>query len=305
MGLFINTLPLRVDVQGGARESVLRTHERLASLLDHEHASLALAQRCSSVPQGTPLFSSMLNYRHNDVSLDENTPCHGIEHVESCERTNYPIMLSVEDFGGSLGITSGVMSPLDPTRICGYMQEALQSLVEAIDHRPDADLRCLEVVPAEERHLLLHTWNTTQEDYPAHICLHHLFEQQVERTPDATAVVFMDQSLSYGELNEKANQLAHHLIGLGVKPETRVAICVDRSLAMIVGVLAILKAGGAYVPLDPAFTSDRLRDILMDATPSVAIVDASGRQSLGEEALSCTAVVDLTTVSSEGQDPEG
>ncbi|KAG0200976.1 hypothetical protein BGX31_003945, partial [Mortierella sp. GBA43] len=234
----------------------------------------------------------MLNYRHNEVSLDGSSEYDGIEHVESSERTNYPVTLSVEDYGGSLGITSGVMSPLDPAHICGYMQEALQSLVEAIDHTPDADLGCLEVVPAEERNLLLHTWNATQEDYPSDLCLHHLFEQQVERTPDAAAVVFMGQSLTYGELNKRANRLAHHLIGLGVKPDTRVAICVDRSLAMVIGVLAILKAGGAYVPLDPAYATDRLRDILMDSSPTIVIADESGQRVLGQDVLCSMNVVD-------------
>jgi amino acid adenylation domain-containing protein len=296
MGVFINTLPLRVDIQGTVRESVQQTHERLASLLDHEHASLALAQTCSNVPKGTPLFSSMLNYRHYTVKSDK-TPIHtGIEHVESFENDNYPLSLSVEDYGTSLGITVDIVSPLDSTRICGYMQQALQSLAEAIDHTLDIDVHKLDIVPIEERRLLTHTWNAryTQDDYSAQLCMHHLFEQQVERTPEATAV-FMDQSLSYAELNEKANRLAHHLIGLGVRPDAPVAISVDRSPAMIVGVLGVLKAGGAYVPLDPAYASDRLKAILADVAPSVVIADESGRVALGE-ALSSMTVLDLDVI---------
>jgi non-ribosomal peptide synthetase component F len=241
-----------------------------------------------------------LNYRHNSASTSENASIYpGIEHVGSKERTNYPISLSVEDFGTSLGITSGVVSPLDPNRICGYMEKAMESVAEALDRGVDIDIRHLEVLPAEERDLLLRTWNATEQEYPSDLCIHHLFEQQVERTPDATAVVFMDQSMTYRELNERANCLAHHLIGLGVRPDTRVAICVDRSLAMVVGILAILKSGGAYVPLDPAYASERLCDMVSDADPSVVIVDGSGRMALGEEALSSAIIVDLSDSLSE------
>jgi non-ribosomal peptide synthetase component F len=102
----------------------------------------------------------------------------------------------------------------------------------------------------------------------------------------------MDQSLTYAELNGRANRLAHHLIDQGVRPDVRVAICVERSLAVVVGILAILKSGGAYVPLDPTHAADRLRDILTDAAPGIVIADESGRAALGEEALSSLTVVD-------------
>ncbi|KAG0002656.1 hypothetical protein BGZ65_002456 [Modicella reniformis] len=285
MGLFINTLPLRVDLNGNVHESVLRTHARLASLLEHEHASLVLAQRCSNVPQGTPLFSSMLNYRHNAPSSEETSNNSGIEHLQSTERTNYPLSLSVEDFGTELGLTVDVVRPFDPERICGYMQQSLQSLAEALDHAPDMVVHDLEILPLEERRLLLQTWNETQQDFPSHQCIHHFFEQKVEQTPQATALVFMDQSLSYSELNERANRLAHHLIGLRIQPDTLVAICVERSFGMIIGVLAILKAGGAYVPLDPTYPKERLISILEDARPRIALVDNVGLAILKDAKL--------------------
>ena len=114
----------------------------------------------------------------------------------------------------------------------------------------------------EERRLLLEEWNATEAEYPEDVCIHELFEEQVSRTPGATAVVCGEQSLSYEELNRQANQLAHYLIGLGVKPEERVGICVERGVGIVVGLLGILKAGGAYVPLDPAYPSQRLREIV-------------------------------------------
>ena len=293
MGLFINTLPLRVDLAGrGVQNSVRDTHARLAALLEHEHASLALAQRCSGVPAGTPLFSALLNYRHNAIPSSERSTESGIEFLGAEERTNYPLTLSVEDFGQALGLTAQVVQPLDPARVCGYMQQALESLAEALECTPDRPVWQLEVLPRDERTLLLETWNATECDYPAQQCIHQLFEAQVERTPEAIALVYEDQALSYAELNAQANRLAHQLIELGVKPDARVAICVERSPAMVVGLLAILKAGGAYVPLDPAYPGERLAHILADAAPAILLADTVGRTALGEAALASLTVLD-------------
>ncbi|MCF2135363.1 amino acid adenylation domain-containing protein [Mycetohabitans endofungorum] len=292
MGLFINTLPLRVNLDGSVKTSVCATHARLAALLEHEHASLALAQRCSSVPAGTPLFSALLNYRHNVVTLDEHGMPPGIERLSIEERTNYPLALSVEDFGKALGLTMQTVEPLEPARMCGYMQQALQSLSDALEAAPDTPVQQLQVLPEAERQLLLDTWNATQQAYPEHGCVHQLFEAQAEHTPKAPALVFKEQTLSYAELNAQANRLAHQLIERGVKPEMRVALCVERSPALVVGLLAILKAGGAYVPLDPVYPSERLAYILSDAAPALVLADVAGRAALGEAALASRTVLD-------------
>ncbi|MCG1019972.1 AMP-binding protein, partial [Mycetohabitans sp. B4] len=118
------------------------------------------------------------------------------------------------------------------------------------------------------------------------------FEAQVARTPDAIALVHEDQTLSYAQLNARANRLAHQLIQLGVVPDARVAICVARSPAMVVGLLAILKAGGAYVPLDPAYPCERLAYILADAAPAIVLADETGHAALGQAALACCTVLD-------------
>ncbi|WP_338910436.1 non-ribosomal peptide synthase/polyketide synthase [Mycetohabitans rhizoxinica] len=296
MGLFINTLPLRVDLAGSVESAVRATHARLAALLEHEHASLALAQRCSRVPAGTPLFSALLNYRHNALSTDEHSMLPGVEWLSAEERTNYPLMLSVEDFGHALGLTAQVVASLDPDRVCGYMQQALHSLAEALETMPEWPIGQLEILPNEERERLLQTWNATQQPYPSHLCVHQLFEAQVERTPEATALVSEDQAVSYAELNTRANRLAHQLIELGVKPDARVAICIERSPAMVVGLLAILKAGGAYVPLDPAYPGERLAHILTDAAPAIVLADAAGRTALGDAVLASRTVFDPHSV---------
>ncbi|PPB80117.1 condensation domain-containing protein, partial [Mycetohabitans endofungorum] len=275
MGLFINTLPLRVDLDGSVQACVRSTHARLAALLEHEHASLALAQRCSGVPAGTPLFSALLNYRHNAMDSSERGGLPGVELLSAQERTNYPIGLSVDDDGQSLGLTAQSAPSLEPERVCAYMQQALHSLADALEAAPDTAVQKLQVLPEAERELLLDTWNATQQVYPSHVCVHQLFEAQVERTPEAPALVFEDQTFSYAALNAQANRLAHQLIEWGVKPDARVAICVQRSPALVVGLLAILKAGGAYVPLDPAYPSERLVHILADAAPNIVLADAA------------------------------
>ena len=122
-----------------------------------------------------------------------------------------------------------------------------------------------------QRHQLLFAWNATQSAYPRDTCIHQLFEAQVRRTPDAVAVVFESERLTYRELNSKANQLAHYLQKLGVGPEVLVGVCLERSLEMMVGLLGILKAGGAYVPLDPAYPQERLAFMLQDARVTILL----------------------------------
>lgn len=125
--------------------------------------------------------------------------------------------------------------------------------------------------------------------------IHHLFQDHAELTADAVAVVCQNETISYSELNSRSNRLAHRLIDLGVRLDTLVALCVERSPAMIVGILAILKAGGAYVPLDPLHANERLLDILSDASPSILVADKTGREILGSETLSSLTVVDPAT----------
>ncbi len=292
LGLFINTLPLRIDInERSVQQGIRHVQTQLAGLLEHEHASLVLAQRCSGVPAGAPLFSALLNYRHNTMPI-ENFMTPGIEFLGAQERTNYPLTLSVEDEGHALGLTAHVVAPYDSARLCAYMQQTLQSLVVALEHAPDTPLCQLDVLPPVERELLLNTWNATKQDYPKQQGAHQLFEAQVECTPDAPALVYEDQVLSYAELNAQANRLAHRLIELGLGPDKRVAVCVERSPAMVVGLLAVLKAAGVYVPLDPAYSSERLTHILTDAAPTILLADAVGRTALGEAAVASLTVLD-------------
>ncbi|HKX29837.1 MAG TPA: amino acid adenylation domain-containing protein [Blastocatellia bacterium] len=284
MGVFINTLPVRVRVgEEGAEESVRRMHRQLTELLRHEHASLALAQRCSAVPAPAPLFSSLLNYAYSPGgaqahSREKKQALEGVENLYGESRNNYPLNLAVNDLGEGFSLIVHVEASVDANRVCRYMQTSLESLVEALETEPARQVRILEVMPESERRQVIYEWNATEAEYPAaggrqEKLVHQLFEEQAERTPEAVAVVYEDAILSYGELNRRANQLAHYLRELGVGPDERVGICVKRSLEMIVGLLAALKAGGTYVPMDPAYPTERLNYMLEDSAPAVLLTE--------------------------------
>ncbi|CEE90067.1 hypothetical protein XNA1_3540010 [Xenorhabdus nematophila str. Anatoliense] len=151
------------------------------------------------------------------------------------------------------------------------MSEHLQMLMSSKRMGNEIPIGKLNLLPESEHRLLLKTWNTTETPYPEELCIHQVIEQQAEKNPDATALVYKEQLLSYAELNRWANRLAYQLITLGIKPDQRIVICVSRSPAMIVGLLAVLKAGGAYVPLDPAYPGERLSQNLNDAAPVLVL----------------------------------
>ncbi|WP_186122521.1 non-ribosomal peptide synthetase [Burkholderia gladioli] len=301
MGLYINTLPLRIDIDAtDVRAAVRDTQIRLAGLLAHEHASLALVQRCSGIGANVPLFSALLNYRHN-VRLDAPSqwPC-DVELLEAHERTNYPVTLSVEDYGDALEFAAQVIAPELPDRICAYMQHALEQLADALD-AGSGSLDHLQVVPEDERALLIDTLNATDAPYDRNQYLHGLFEAQVKRTPEAVALIAGDERLSYAELDARANRFARYLVDLGVGPDALVAVCLERSTAMVVSLLGILKAGGAYVPIDPAYPGPRIAHIVSDSAPAVVLVDAIGREALvdalGDEKLAEYGLIDVGVAS--------
>ncbi|AHE30292.1 non-ribosomal peptide synthetase [Burkholderia pseudomallei] len=297
LGLFINTLPVRMKVaQTGVEASVKETHAQLAELMRHEHAPLVLAQRCSGVPAQTPLFTSLLNYRYGlRHCADAATPGgDDIELLSARERTNYPLTLSVDDLGQDFSLTVQVSGHVDPQRVCAFMETALEQLAQALGEQPQCDIGGLDVLPRSEREQMVYAWNATERDYPIEQCIHQLFEAQVDRKPGAIALTFDGQRLSYAELNARANRLAHYLQARGVGPDRLVALCAERGIEMVVGLLAILKAGGAYVPLDPAYASDRLRGIVEDSQPALVLADAVGRAALGE-LDGALPVIDLET----------
>ena len=297
IGQYSNVLPIRLNRDDlGVEVTVQQTHALLAELLLHEHASLALAQRCSGIAPGLPLFSALLTYRKRRAPTDgeEEAEWRGVD-----EHMNFPIVLSVEDFGNALGLTAQVVQPVSPARVCAMIERGLEQLADALERRPSMPVRMIDTLPVAERTLLLDTWNATQAPYPSAQCIHSLFEQQVARTPDAIAVVQGDAALTYAELNAQANQLAHRLIRFGICPGHLVGLCVERRPHLVIGVLAVLKAGGAYVPLDPSHPRERVRELLSDAAPELVLADEAGRQALGEDKARVVPIDDPTAWAEE------
>ncbi|HCF30472.1 MAG TPA: non-ribosomal peptide synthetase, partial [Cyanobacteria bacterium UBA11049] len=251
VGLFINTLPVRMQVSGD--ELLIPWLQKLQAqqveAQQYEYSPLVQVQGWSEVPRDLPLFESILVFENYpvDASLKEWATEMQIHEIRSVETTNYPITikaalsteLSLEIVGDRSRFDAATI-----TRMLGHLQTLLEGMVA----NPHQSLCSLPLLTAAE-HQQLVEWNNTQTDYPKDKCIHQLFEEQVEKTPDAVAVVFESQQLTYRQLNQRANQLAHYLQKCGVGPEIPVGICVHRSIEMIVGLLGILKAGGAYVPL--------------------------------------------------------
>ncbi|MCC8368335.1 amino acid adenylation domain-containing protein, partial [Xenorhabdus sp. PB61.4] len=284
MGMFINTLPVRISLKNlSVLDVVQATAGDLAILLTHEQAPLALAQRCSNVPPPMPLFNVLFNYRHNSSDSIENSILKDVRLLVSEERTNYPLAFAVDDSGEDFSLVAQSVTGIDAERIVNYLHTAISELIHALITDPRQLVQELPILPVSERQQLLVEFNNTQTYFPQATLTHELFEQQVIETPTAIAVVFKEQKLSYDELNRRANQLAHYLIKLGVKPDDRVAVCVERSPDMVVGLLAILKAGGAYVPLDPAYPQDRLSYMLNDAAPAVLLTQSALTEKLDNQ----------------------
>ncbi|MCG1018059.1 non-ribosomal peptide synthetase, partial [Mycetohabitans sp. B4] len=301
IGFFVNTLALRMDVSGEPSATQLLERVRRTALEAQAHQDVPFEQVVEIVQpprrlDHTPLFQVMFVWQSNeravwDLPEVEVTPADWAYDVVKFD-LDLHLYESGEEMVGALGYATALFDRETIERHVGYLQTMLQAMAADAAY----PVTRVELLSPAERTLLLQTWNATQRDYPAHQCIHQLFEAQVERTPEATALVYEDQTLSYAELNARANRLAHQLIELGVVPDARVAICVQRSPAMVVGLLAILKAGGAYVPLDPAYPSERLAHILVDAAPSIVLADAAGRAALGEAALAECTVLDPATV---------
>ncbi len=272
MGLFINTLPVRIRMgEESIAQNAKRTHALLAELLHHEHAPLTLAQRCSTAP--APLFSALLNYRYSPKSGQSSRAWEGSELLSGEEPSNYPFALSVDDLGEGFTLTAQTDAAVDPARVCGFMHTALERLAEALETAPDTPSHAIDVLSEEERGLL-HAWNQTATGLPSGQTIHALFEACAARHADRPALVFENEQLSYAELNARANRLAHYLRAQDVGADALVGICVERSMEMIVAVLGVLKAGGAYLPLDPALPQARMAYMIDDAGPRLLLTQA-------------------------------
>lgn len=282
LGMFINTLPLRLRLREVSTTGLIeQTHRELIELLNHEQASLSVAQRCSAITGSAPLFSTLLNFRHGAPSSDaEWTGAGGIRVLVDQERTNFPITVSVDDLSEGFSLTAQTDRRIDPRRVTGYLHAAIASLVDSLEQGGRQPALDLSVLPEHERCLITETFSATDTSYPADCLIHEMFEQQARLSPNTLALLHGQRSLTYGELNVRANQLARYLRAQGVGADQIVGICVERSPEMVIGVLGILKAGAAYMPLDPSYPRERLQYMIEDAAPNAVLVQESLQEAL-------------------------
>ena len=283
VGMFINTLPIRARIRTGDLISpwLESFQSQLAELREYEQSPLVQMQGWSGVPRGQPLFESLFDFANYPIDPSMRQQRGGVQltNVRAIEKSNYPlgvIVVSRDRLIVRITYDTRRFDTATIARMLGHYQ----TLLEGIVANPEQRLSELPMLTDAERRQILVEWNQTQREYPRNKCVHELFEEQVERTPDAVAVVFEDHRLSYRQLNERANQLAHHLRKLGVGPDVMVGICVERSLEMAVGLLGILKAGGAFVPLDPEYPKERLEFMIKDSEPRALVIQEKSRDIL-------------------------
>jgi amino acid adenylation domain-containing protein len=286
IGFFVNTLVLRGDLSGNPSFRTFLGRTRAAALGAYAHQDVPFEKLVEELrPErnlsNSPFFQVMF--------VVQNSPWEAAELVD-LEVTPMPIddgtskfdlTFFVEERGEALHAGVRYNTDLFEAETIRRMLGHYQTILEGIVANPDQRLSELPLLTSAERHQVLYGWNATAAPFPAERCIHELFEEQAAKTPDAVAVVFEDAEVSYGELNARANRLAHHLRGLGVKPDDRVAIAVERSIEMVVALLGTLKAGGAYVPLDPAYPQERLAFMLKDSAPVALLTQAAVLAKLG------------------------
>ena len=276
VGLLINTVPVRVSVS--EERALLPWLEELRAkwiaIREYEQTPLSKIQEWSEVPGSTPLFESLLVFENFELNAALRARARGFEQREFqlIGRTNYPLTISGyrdQQLLVKVDYDRNRFQDDSIARLLGHIETVLGAMVS----NPGQRLADLSILTETERQRILVEWNDTGKEYPRDKCIHELFEQQVERTPTSVAVVYEDRQLTYWQLNERSNQLAHYLRKRGIGPDCLVGICMERSLDLVVAMLGILKAGGAYVPLDPSYPRERLEFMLVDTRMRVLVAD--------------------------------
>jgi amino acid adenylation domain-containing protein/non-ribosomal peptide synthase protein (TIGR01720 family) len=284
IGMFVNTLPLRVTVEPRRplRDWLAEIQQQQVEARRYEYSPLMLVQRWASIPSGTPLFESMVV---NENVAPSRAPSRGARQrvVPPSTRQNVPLLLSLHNFEDELVMTLTYDARRFVDGSIPRVMEQLRTLLVGMAAAPSSRLDALELSSDAEVAQMLVGFNRTDTDCPTDRALHELFEDRAARDPDAPAVMFEGEAVSYATLDKTANQLAAHLRAAGARPGSLVGLCVPRSPAMAAGLLAILKAGAACVPLDPAYPVDRRRFMLDDAGAPVLVTQEGLVDSFGAQ----------------------
>jgi amino acid adenylation domain-containing protein len=276
LGSFVNTLVLRTNYAGNPsfREALRRVRETCLGAFAHQdfpfeklveelHPQRDLARN--------PIFQVMFAFQNTSVPTLELAGLRSEAVDIDGGMTKFDLTFSLIDKEDGIVGHIEYSTDLFHRDTIERMSRHFQTLLEGIAIDPDQPIATLPIMTEPERRQILFEWNDTAADYSKNKCIHELFEEQVDRTPDAIALEYQDKRISYRELNRKANQLAHYLISLGIGPEKLVGICVERSIEMVVGLMGILKAGGGYLPLDPSYPQERLAFMMQDVALSVVV----------------------------------
>src|SRR6266568_4366315 len=290
IGFFANTLVLRTNLAGNPsfRELLGRVKETALSAYAHEDIpfeKLVDELRPERSLSHNPIFQVLFSVRHEPVREFEfsGLKFEFIENTGEISKFDLSFLLA-EEADGIRGRVEYNTDLFDAATIQRMMQH-WQILLEGVAANPDQLIAELPLLAEAERNQIVVEWNKTKKDFPSDRSLHEFIEKQVEQTPDAPALLFESQQLSYRELNARANQLAHWLRKRGVGPDVLVGICVDRSVEMVVGLLGIMKAGGAYVPIDPDLPRERMTGMLQDAEPRVLLTQEYWLELFHEQSL--------------------
>ncbi len=295
IGFFVNSLPLRANLAGNPSFRELLARVKETALGAYAHQGLPFERMVEELQPARslsypPIFQVMFALQ-NQPRVALTLPGLAIEPVASArDSAKFDLTLFMAERAGQLSCrleyNTDLFAPDTATRLLQHFEV----LLEGVTARPQQRVAALPLLPAAERERLLTTWNATAVALPAETGVHQRVEQQVARTADATAVVDAGTTTTYGELNRRANQLAHYLRTLGVGPEARVGIFMERSVEMIVALLGVLKAGGAYVPLDPTYPPERIRFSVADAQLAVILTDARWAATLPPSAARVVSV---------------
>jgi amino acid adenylation domain-containing protein len=275
LGMLINTLPMRLQLRDvRVRDFIGKVHRELIELMGQQHASLAVAQRASAVPGSLPLFTSLLNYIKNVGHGQTDTAlAPGVRLIEAREWTNYPLVLTVDDREDQIFLNLQADRRIDAERTLKLVCHTLQVMTDALRLTPAATVRSVVVLPEADRRRVVEQFNATRREFPAGCLIHEVFEEWACRTPEAIALASEEGSLTYEELNDRANRLARELRALGARPGDIVPIFMARSLRLVISQLAILKCGCAYLPADPTLPEQRKQFLLRDANASLVLAD--------------------------------
>jgi amino acid adenylation domain-containing protein len=307
IGFFVNTLILRTDLSGTPTFKDLLLRVRDVCLAAYGHQGLPFERLVQELQperdvSRNPLFQVMFVLQNAPRPLAKASDLRFWQMEIEHERSPFDLSLFLRERDGKVigffEYSTDLFGRATIERMAGHFQMLLEGIVAD----PEQSVSTIPLLTEAERHQLLVEFNDTAAEYPKNSCIHELFEEQVERTPDATAVRFEGKQLTYRELNARANQLAYYLQRLGVGPEKRVGICVERSLEMVVGLLGILKAGGAYVPLDPLYPRERLEFMLNDAQVLILLTQKPLVHQLPRTEASAVCLDDLTVFDQENKE---